>query len=85
MKFLGIWAAKCPLLEENISKTRKQEKKYKKYKNRCFDWRIRVSIPVPLACKASALPFELIPQSTHAAPNVPCLCYQSINQAIDEK
>ena len=24
-------------------------------------WRIRVSIPVPLACKASALPFELIP------------------------
>ena len=24
-------------------------------------WRIRVSIPVPLACEASALPFELIP------------------------
>ena len=27
-----------------------------------FHWRIRVSIPVPLACKASALPFELIPR-----------------------
>ena len=25
-------------------------------------WRRRVSIPVPLACKASALPFELHPQ-----------------------
>ena len=25
------------------------------------EWRIWVSIPVPLACKASALPFELIP------------------------
>ena len=26
-------------------------------------WRIRVSIPVPPACKAGALPLELIPQS----------------------
>ena len=26
-------------------------------------WRIRASIPVPPACKAGALPFELIPQS----------------------
>jgi hypothetical protein len=26
-------------------------------------WRRRVSIPVPLACKASALPFELHPQT----------------------
>ena len=25
------------------------------------DWRICVLIPVPLACEASALPFELIP------------------------
>ncbi len=24
-------------------------------------WRMRASIPLPLACKASALPFELIP------------------------
>ena len=27
----------------------------------CKHWRIWVSIPVPLACEASALPFELIP------------------------
>ena len=27
-----------------------------------INWRIRVSIPVPPACKAGALPFELIPQ-----------------------
>ena len=26
-------------------------------------WRIRVSIPVPLTCKASALPLELIPHN----------------------
>ena len=26
-----------------------------------FEWRIRVSIPVPLECKSSALPSELIP------------------------
>ena len=39
--------------------------KYKIYGKRNTDsqltWRIRVSIPVLLACKASALPFELIP------------------------
>ena len=27
-------------------------------------WRTRASIPVPLACKASALPFELVPLVT---------------------
>ena len=27
---------------------------------RCL-WRTRASIPLPLACKASALPFELVP------------------------
>ena len=26
-----------------------------------YKWRIRVSIPVPRACKARALPIELIP------------------------
>ena len=25
------------------------------------EWRMRASIPLPLTCKASALPFELIP------------------------
>jgi hypothetical protein len=29
--------------------------------NSVIDWKCRVSIPVPLACKASALPFELHP------------------------
>lgn len=31
------------------------------------EWRRRVSIPVPLACKASALPFELHPQMARGA------------------
>ena len=35
------------------------EGKWCYYKNR---WRIRVSIPVPRACKARTLPIELIPQ-----------------------
>ena len=32
------------------------------------DWRIRASIPVPPACEAGALPFELIPQLQWADP-----------------
>ena len=30
-------------------------------------WKIRVLIPVPPACKAGALPFELIPQTLNVA------------------
>ena len=43
---------------------------------RCF-WRIRVSIPLPLASYASALPFELIPLD----PLLPNLtrCEQDLN------
>ena len=35
----------------------------KRQKELGSNWRIQVSIPVPSACKAGALPFELIPQS----------------------
>jgi hypothetical protein len=31
-------------------------------------WRSRVSIPVPPACKAGALPFELHPQGRQVQP-----------------
>ena len=36
---------------------------YEKGKKEKKVWRIRASIPAPPACKAGALPFELIPQS----------------------
>ncbi|KAG0576837.1 hypothetical protein KC19_5G111600 [Ceratodon purpureus] len=36
-------------------------KKMQKREEKVVIWRRRVSIPVPLACKASALPFELHP------------------------
>ena len=35
-----------------------------------ISWRIRVSIPVPITCEASALPFELIPLDTVVATNI---------------
>ena len=35
-----------------------------------ISWRIRVSIPVPLACEASALPFELIPLDNVTDANI---------------
>ena len=62
-------------MKSNLMKNKK-EKKGAKYIEDAFPrakglgekipdvWRIRVSIPAPPACEASALPFELIPQHT---------------------
>ena len=40
-------------------------------------WRIRVSIPVPLECKSSALPLELIPLALNQVWK-PCQCMNEI-------
>ena len=42
-----------------------KEKSKKKEKFNRTHWRIRVSIPVPPACKAGDLPIDLIPQIGH--------------------
>ncbi len=41
---------------------KEKEKKKKRY----VEWRCRASIPVPLACKASALPSELHPRASES-------------------
>ena len=48
-------------------RARKKVKKRKKGKSKFnrTHWRIRVSIPVPPACKAGDLPIDLIPQIGH--------------------
>ena len=56
-----------------------ETKKWKKRNKSCLfplktaKWRRRVSIPVPLACKASALPFELHPL-TWWLRGITCIC-----------
>jgi hypothetical protein len=49
--------------KDNDIKARKKKKKVINLGKRDF-WRCRGSNPVPLACKASALPFELHPRLT---------------------
>ena len=56
-------------VQEKRRKERKRErktpKKGRERRTKTF-WRMRASIPLPLECKSSALPFELIPPG--AAP-----------------
>ena len=48
-------------------------------KIRVYCWRIRVSIPVPPACEAGALPFELIPRNTFFNAKEARFCVQTDN------
>ncbi len=57
-------------LDFKTSKKKKREKRYSIHlrtseagEKRYVEWRCRASIPVPLACKASALPSELHPRA----------------------
>jgi len=50
----------------NKTKQTKQNKTKQKQNKTQKKWRIRASIPVPLACEASDLPIDLIPQTDSA-------------------
>lgn len=41
---------------------------------RAAKWRVGVSIPLPTACEAVALPFELTPQNRHSVPRRHPVC-----------
>ena len=43
-----------------------------------FCWRMRASIPLPRACKARALPFELIPRRLFAPVGIRYFTFSSI-------
>ena len=49
--------------EKRTTKKKEKTKKLLPLLQKTWSWRIWVSIPVLPACKAGALPFELIPQS----------------------